>query len=142
MSQLASAQAVIGALHRLSTLPSFDRAVIESVLGAQLYPAAVANPEHEVSTAALEEGPFATAELIEPAPYSRLSERRLVLTPAGELLFRDVAGWYGPGTPLHVDGRAEQPLAAIAYVVDGNEIVFTFAIEEGDVRFVTVKRGR
>ena len=139
---MTSAQSLIAIVHRLSTLEPFTREAVESVLGTALYPATGTSPEHQVSTAAFEDGPFAAAELIEPGPYSRLVEKRLVLTPSGSLPFRDIAGWYGPGTPLHVDGRAEQPLAAIAYDVEGHEIVFTFAIEEGDVRFVTIRRAR
>lgn len=135
-------QTLIDAVFRLSTLPTFSREMIESVLGAPLYSTAGASPEHLLATAALEEGPFATAELIEPAPYSRLTERRLVLTPAGDLPFGDVAGWYGPGTPIHLDGRAEQPLATVAYDVEGHEVSFAFSVLDGVVRFVVVRRAR
>ena len=141
MSGLSS-QALIDALHRLSTSPVFNREVIEQVLGAPLHVTPDGNPEHVVSTAAFEEGAFATAELIEPAPYSRLMERRLVLTPSGSLSIAELAGWYGPGVPIHLDGRAEQPLATVGYVVEGQEIAFTFSVDEGDVRFVTIRRGR
>ena len=138
----AAAQRVIDVVHRLSTASVFDRAAIEGILGAPLYPAAAANPEHVVSTAAFDEGVFSAAELTEPSPYSRLVERRLVLTPSGSLPIGTLAGWYGPGSPVHLDGRAEQPLATIAYTVEGQEIGFTFAVLEGDVRFVTIRRRR
>jgi hypothetical protein len=140
-----SAQLVIGAVHRLVTLPNFARAAIEGILGATLHPEPSANPEHVVTTAALEEGPFATAELVEPGPYSRLSERRLVLTPSGALSFADLAGWYGPGTPIHLDGAAEDPFATVGYSVEGHEIAFTFSVGTetvGEVRFVTIRRTR
>lgn len=139
---MTSLQSIIDAVFRLSTLPTFSRELIESVLGATLYPSEGHSPEHVITTAALEEGPFATAELIEPAPYSRLTERRLLLTPSGDLAFHHVAGWYGPGTPLHVDGRAEQPLATIAYDVEGHEVDFSFTVEDGIVRFIVVRRTR
>jgi hypothetical protein len=139
---MTTAQSLIDAIHRLATLERFSREMIESVLGTTLYPATGTSPEHVVCTAAFEDGPFASAELIEPGPYSRLVERRLVLSPAGSLSFAEIAGWYGPGTPLQIDGRAEQPLAAIAYDVEGHEVVFSFAIEEGDIRFVTIRRAR
>jgi hypothetical protein len=137
-----TAHALIDAVHRLSTARAFDREEVQRILGAELYPVGGANPEHLVSTAAFDEGPFATAELVEPGPYSRLAERRLVLTPAGSLSIVAIAGWYGPGTPLHLDGRAEDPVATIGYVVEGREIAFTFAVEHGDVRFVTIRRAR
>ena len=138
----AGAQALIDAVHRLSVARGFDRESIQQILGAELYSVAGANPEHVVSTAALDGGPFATAELVEPGPYSRLAERRLVLTPSGSLSIGALAGWYGPGTPIHLDGRAEDPLATVAYVVEGQEIAFTFSVAEGDVRFVTIRRVR
>ncbi len=139
---MTTAQALIATIHRLSTLEPFSRESIEAVLGTTLYPATGTSPEHVVSTAAFEDGPFASAELIEPGPYSRLVERRLVLTPSGSLPFEEISGWYGPGTPMQIDGRAEQPLATIAYDVQGQEILFSFAVEEGDVRFVTIRRAR
>lgn len=138
----AAAQRVIDVVHRLSTASAFDRGVVESILGAPLYPVAATNPEHVVSTAAFEDGVFSAAELTEPAPYSRLVDRRLVLTPSGSLPIATLAGWYGPGTPIHLDGRAEQPLATIGYTVEGQEIAFTFSVLEGDVRFVSVRRRR
>lgn len=139
---MTTAQSLIDVVYRLSTLRTFDRAGVEGILGATLYPAEDANPEHAVSTAAFEEGPFATAELIEPGPYSRLNERRLVLVPSGSIAIADLAGWYGPGTPTHLDGRAEQPLATVGYVVEGQEVAFVFSVLEGDVRFVTIRRPR
>lgn len=139
---MSGAQTLIDAVHRLSTLRGFERQSIQEILGGELYSVAGANPEHVVSTAAFDEGPFASAELVEPGPYSRLAERRLVLTPSGALSIAELAGWYGPGTPIHLDGRAEDPLATVGYIVEGQEIAFTFSVVEGDVRFVTIRRAR
>lgn len=137
-----SAQEVIGLVHRLSTLSRFERTFLEEILGAALFPSERPNPELLVATGVLEAGPFGTAEFVEPGPYSRLTERRLVLTPSGPLRFAEIAAWYGPGTPIHLDGRAEVPLATIAYDVDAQEILFTFDVSDGEVRFVTIRRGR
>lgn len=137
-----NSQALIDAVHRLATLPSFDRAAISSLLGAPLYDSPVSNPEHLLATVVCESGPFSSAELTEPGPYSRLTERRLVLVPSGSPAISDLAGWYGPGLPVHLDGRAEEPMASVAYVTGGQEIALSFSVDEGDVRFVTIRRPR
>lgn len=84
------------------------------------FPSERPNPELLVATGVLEAGPFGTAEFVEAwALFASDGAAPRPHTVGAAAVRRDVAAWYGPGTPIHLDGRAEVPLATIAYDVDG-----------------------
>ena len=131
------------ALEGLRRLPRLDAATVGQHFGVQLAPRPVAVETGHVDllSAATETGPFSLLELTLPVldrPRPTPLAPRLLLVPRYPVSQLEMSGWYGLGTPHHLD-LGEAPLATSAHEFDQRTLLTTYrASDDRLVRFFTV----